>query len=756
MKEMLGKKGMFPGLWLLPLLVFGVVLLAGCGGGGGGGAVGGNGITLVAIEVSPTNPSIALGTTWQFTATGVYSDTTRQDLTASVAWSSSTAAATITAAGLATGASSGTASITATSGSIVSNSATLTVTAGTLASIEVSPTNPTIALGTTRQFRAVAIFSDTTKQDITASATWSSSTAAATITAAGLATGASSGTASITASFGGLSGVTTLTVTAATLASIEVTPTNPTIALGTTRQFTAIGVYTDNTTQNLTRDVIWSSDNSGIAQIGNAEGSYGLAKSLATGTTTIKATSGSVQGSASLTVTSATLEALDVTPAIPSIPAGLKQQFLATGTFSDGTSKDMTSEVTWSSTNAGVATVSNAAGTSGLATTLTQGTATITATFGNISGSTLLTVTPATIIDIEVDPSNLSIPRGSTQQFTAAGILSDDTVIDLTPEVTWSSSATEVVTVSNETGFEGIATAIAPGTATITAVYQGVIGSATLTVTPATLVSMAITPVTSSIALGTFQKYNAIGTYSDSSTRDISDSVTWSSTSLSVAVISNAGGETNGLATSVGVGSTTIKATSGSIGSNSATLTVTSATLQSITVTPSNTTIARKSTQQFTATGIFSDSSEQVLTMAATWSSSATTVAVISNASNSQGLATGVGVGSATITARFGGITGSTTLTVINATLQAIVVTPINPSIPVNSSQQFTATGSFTGGVIQDITKSVKWTSSHKNTASVSNGFNTRGLAKAVGAGTTTISATKSGINGGTSLTVTP
>jgi len=142
--------------------------------------------------------------------------------------------------------------------------------------------------------------------------------------------------------------------------------------------------------------------------------------------------------------------------------------------------------------------------------------------------------------------------------------------------------------------------------------------------------------------------------------------------------------------------------------------------------------------------------------MAATWSSSATTVAVISNASNSQGLATGVGVGSATITARFGGITGSTTLTVINATLQAIVVTPINPSIPVNSSQQFTATGSFTGGVIQDITKSVKWTSSKKNTASVSNGFNTRGLAKAVGAGTTTISATKSGINGGTSLTVTP
>jgi urocanate hydratase len=766
MKKMLGKKVMFPGLLLLPLLVAGVVYLAGCGGGGGevsgavGGGGGGGGATLVAIEVSPAKTSIAMGTARQFAATGIFSDNTVQDLTAAASWTSMTpAVATIgdTAGvkGLASSLAAGTTTITAAYGG-KTGSTQLTVTAATLTTVEVSPTNPSIAKGTSRQFNATAIFSDTTKQDITAYAAWSSSTASATITAAGLATGVSSGTTSITASYGGLSGATTLTVTLATLASIEVTPINASIALGTTRQFTATGVYTDNTTQNLTQNVTWSADNSGIAAISNAQGSYGLVKSLATGTTTIKATSGSVQGSASLTITSATLAALDVTPAIPSIPAGLLQQFFATGTFSDGTTKDMTSEVTWISTDAGVATVSNATGSNGLATTLVQGTATITATFGNISGSTLLTVIPATIIAIEVDPPDLSIPRGSTQQFTASGILSDDTVIDLTPEVTWSSSAAEVATVSNETGFEGIATTIAPGTATITAAYQGLTGSATLTVTPATLVSIAITPVTSSIALGTFQQYNAIGTYSDNSTLDISDSVTWSSTSLSVAVISNAGGETNGLATSTGVGSTTIKATSGSIVSNSATLTVTSATLQSITVTPSNTTIARKSTQQFIATGIFSDNSVQVLTMEATWSSSSTAVAVISNASNSKGLATGVGVGSATITARFGSITGSTTLTVINATLAAIVVTPANPSISVGSSQQFKATASYSGGVTQDITKSVKWTSSKKNIASVSNGFNSRGLAKAGGAGTTTISATKSGIVGSTLLTVTP
>ena len=766
MKRKFVKKFMFPGLLLLPLLVAGVVYLAGCGGGGGGvsggvgGGGGGGGATLVAIEINPAKTSIAMGTARQFAATGIFSDNTLQDLTAAASWTSMTpAVATIgdTAGvkGRASALAAGTATIAATYGG-KTGSTLLTVTAATLTTVEVSPTNPSIAKGTSRQFKATAIFSDTTKQDITAYANWSSSTASATITAAGLATGVSSGSTSITASYGGLSGATTLTVTGAVLASIEVTPINAGIALGTTRQFTATGVYTDNTTQNLTQNVTWSSDNSGIAVISNAQGSHGLVKSLATGTTTIKATSASVQGSASLTITSATLMALDVTPAIPSIPAGLLQPFFATGTFSDGTTKDMTAEVTWNSTDAGVATVSNATGSNGLATTLVQGMATITAIFGNMSGSTLLTVTPATIIAIEVDPLDLSIPRGSIQQFTAAGILSDDAVIDLTPEVTWSSSATGVATVSNETGFEGIATTITPGTATITAAYQGLAGSATLTVTPAMLESIAISPVTSSIALGTFQQYNAIGTYSDNSTLDISDSVTWSSTSLSIAVISNAGGETNGLATSTGVGSTTIKATSGSIVSNSATLTVTSATLQSITVTPTNTTIARKSTRQFTATGIFSDGSVQDLTTAATWSSSATTVAVISNESNSKGLATGVGIGSATITARFGGITGSTTLTVINATLQAIVVTPVNPSISVGSSQRFTATASYTGGISLDITKSVKWTSSKKNIASVSNGFNSRGLAKAVGVGTTTISATKSGIVGSTLLTVIP
>jgi len=80
----------------------------------------------------------------------------------------------------------------------------------------------------------------------------------------------------------------------------------------------------------------------------------------------------------------------------------------------------------------------------------------------------------------------------------------------------------------------------------------------------------------------------------------------------------------------------------------------------SIAVTPANSTVAIGATQQFTATGTYSDSSTQNLTSSVTWSSTSTAVATITSA----GLATGVAVGSTTIQAISGSISGSTSLTV--------------------------------------------------------------------------------------------
>jgi uncharacterized protein YjdB len=95
----------------------------------------------------------------------------------------------------------------------------------------------------------------------------------------------------ISATLGGVTGSTVLTVTAA-LQAIAVTPANPSIAKGTTRQFTATGTYSDNSTQNLTNQVTWASATPSVATI-NA---VGLATGVAIGTSTISATLGGVPG----------------------------------------------------------------------------------------------------------------------------------------------------------------------------------------------------------------------------------------------------------------------------------------------------------------------------------------------------------------------------------------------------------------------------------------------------------------------------
>lgn len=86
---------------------------------------------------------------------------------------------------------------------------------------------------------------------------------------------------------------------AQTLESISVTPANPSIAAGTGQQFTATGTYSDSSTQNLTTSVTWTSSSNATATITTA----GLAAGLAVGSTTIEAALGTVNGTATLTVT---------------------------------------------------------------------------------------------------------------------------------------------------------------------------------------------------------------------------------------------------------------------------------------------------------------------------------------------------------------------------------------------------------------------------------------------------------------------
>src|SRR5207245_8960862 len=111
----------------------------------------------------------------------------------------------------------------------------------------------------------------------------------------------------------------------------------------------------------------------------------------------------------------AALVSIAVTPANPSISLATTQQFNAAGTFTNGRSQNLTSTATWSSNATSTATVSK----TGLAISIATGTATISATSGSVTGSTVLTITAASLVSIALTPQSTSVPKGQIQQFTA-------------------------------------------------------------------------------------------------------------------------------------------------------------------------------------------------------------------------------------------------------------------------------------------------------------------------------------------------
>lgn len=271
----------------------------------------------------------------------------------------------------------------------------------TVASITVTPSNSTIGVGATQQFVATGTFSNMSTVDLTTITSWSSSTpSAATIAASGIATAVGVGATTITATSGAVAGTTGLTVTPANLVSIAILPANPTGAVGTTQQFTATGTFSDHTTQDLTSSVVWSSSATTVATISNAVGKNGLASPVAAGIATISAVSGSIVASTSYSVTEVTLVSLAISPANSSTPLGTPLQLSATGTYSDNSTQNLTSLVSWSSSLTSVAAISNATGQNGLVTPAAAGTTSISATMqvslpipGSISAATSLTVT---------------------------------------------------------------------------------------------------------------------------------------------------------------------------------------------------------------------------------------------------------------------------------------------------------------------------------------------------------------------------
>lgn len=613
-----------------------------------------------------------------------------------------------------------------------------------LESITIAPAAISIVKGRGLTFSATGNYTDDTTKDLTAEVTWSSDNAGvATVGVNGVAYGVEAGTAVIRATKDTLSAEATLTVMGAPLVSVEVDPASATAIVGESVALKAFGTLDDDMRLELTSTLEWNSSDSLVATV-----SAGIVTTLAPGTVTIEARDAatSIAGTAMITVVEAQPTQLVVAPDSSNIPQGLTQQYSATAIYADGTTRDVTTSVVWSSTALAIATVSNAPGSEGLATTLDDGITSIEAHHvpSGLHAAGTLRVLPPVIARIDVTPSAPTIGQGERQTFVALATYTDGATRDLSAAAMWSSSDVLVATLSasERATFLGVGA----GTAEISATdpMSGVrSNSAILTVTPPTLVSIAVIPMTTRTPLGLTVQYQAFGVFSDNSSLELTNTATWNSSAPAVATV-----DATGLVTPVSVGVTTISASDPMTGVSSDTdglsgvLNVDPAQLLSIFIQPTARAMVVGTTQQFTATGRYSDGTQVNRSTEFSWRSSGAAVSV-----NSSGVASAVSIGTVTLSALdpATGISSDTTgesatVVVSNATLLSIAVVPTSTSVPPGAQLQLRAVGTYDNTATADLTTVLEWTSSAPAVVDVGNTTGNKGRANARAVGASTIS----------------
>ncbi len=377
----------------------------------------------------------------------------------------------------------------------------------------------------------------------------------------------------------------------ASVTAIQVSPSTATVTAGQTGQFTATATYTQGThpgsNQDATNSATWTSSNTSVATINSS----GMATAVAAGTAVITATingyPGIISGSARLTVTAASgggtgesIVSISVIPGSQSVSSpNQTSQFIAIGTTPSGATEDLSGQVVWSSSSPQIATIS---ATTGLATAVGQGTATITALYTSSTGSTVGTATFTVVggtteqfTAVSITPGSLALSAsGQTSQLIALGTSGSTGLMEnvtASTQIEWSSSIPSIASVSAS----GLVTGLSAGTSTITALLTNPDGSvvsntatvsASLTAAPEPLLSLTIIP--SSITVGNLQdtgQFLAIGTFSTPPyVRDLTNSstLTWISPVPSVFPINNNtggnSGATAGIVTAYGNGSAVI------------------------------------------------------------------------------------------------------------------------------------------------------------------------------------------------------
>jgi uncharacterized protein YjdB len=597
------------------------------------------------------------------------------------------------------------------------------VTTGTVASVSINPPTTTVSIGA--QIPLQALVQDQSGKTIAATEVfWSvQDPNVATVSSAGVVTGVGLGSTQVAASANGKSGIATITVEKTPVASVVVTPPHVDAAPGGTAQFTAIAYDAAQNPLN-GRAITWSTSNGAVAAV-DANGNM---TAVGQGSATITATSEGKSGVATVTVSQAAVATVTVTPAPLSMSVGQTTQLAAT--LKDASGNVLNGRaVTWSSSNAGVATVSS----SGLVTGVAAGPTTITATSEGKSGTAAVTISNVAVGSVAVQPQGPTIMQGANVQLSATvrdvnGVVVTDRV------VTWATSSAAVATVSTS----GVVTGVGSGSVTITATSEGKSGTTSVTVLAVPVASVTIQPASpDTVFIGYTAQLTAITKDSAGGVLN-GRAVTWHSNNTAIATVDAAG-----LVSGVTAGSTTITATSEG---KTASVTMVSirAPVGSVVVVAGadsvNTANTPAGSTQVTAT--IRDVKGTVVTdRTIAWVAAPGGLVTVSPNSGATVTVSGKSKGQAKIIATSETKADTATVNVITA-VTSVVITPATKTLSVSAAPTVQLTANCNGPTTACSSvvpgRTIQWTSSNPNVATVSSS----GLVTAVAVGTAQITAT--------------
>ena len=512
------------------------------------------------------------------------------------------------------------------------------------------------------------------------------------------------------------------TVSSTKVLTVEIAPQSPSITIGSTIQLiTSLKDEGGKSVNSGIGDVQWESSNASVATVSSSGLVTGISVGSATLTVRFIDNVGwkDALGTVMLRVSDQKVSSVAINTQIINVGIGQSSQILAVSKDANGDTITGLS-IAWASSNVAVATVSS----TGLVTGVSKGESTIIASVGGVSASGSVLVTDVSASSIEITPNKGTLSIGQSSQLSARLKDAQGNIV-AGRDVSWSSSDTAIVTVSNA----GMLTAISDGESTITASVEGVSGFATVTVSGAPVASISVSAQSASISVGQTQQLTA--SVSDAGGNILNDRImSWTTSNEASATVSNAG-----LVTGIALGSSTITGTSEG---KSATVVVevSVSPVSSVSVTPQSVKLSAGQTQQLSET--VTDKDGNVLSgFVIIWSSTNSASVTVSNT----GLITGIAPGSSSITATIEGKIATASVNVTKAAVSSIGLKPNLSVVRIDENQQVIATvKSTSGGELLGVR--LNWSSSDSSIATVS----TTGVVTGKSVGTATIIVSFGGV----------